>query len=183
MAKTPNPAIIPIPDELFETAESRHFEGELALGELAAGPDTYHFSAPVAWAVDVTNTGEALLVMGTARATATTACARCLEEVAYDLDGDIEGYFIVGGEDACAPDDLEGDEFDVLPENHCIEVAPLVEQALVLELPLVPLCADDCQGLCARCGANLNEGPCACASAPAGEDNPFAALKDFKFDA
>ena len=183
MARTDNPAIIHIPDELFETAESRHFEGGLPLTELVAGADAYRFDGPVSWAVDVTNTGEALLVMGQARARALTGCARCLEDVPYDLEGDIEGYFLTAGDGAEAPEDLEGDEFEVLSESHTIDLVPLVEQALLLELPLVPLCDDDCRGLCPRCGANLNEGPCQCGDGPTGEDNPFAALKDFKFDA
>ncbi len=173
MARTENPAIIHIPDELFETAESRHFEGELSLAELAAGPDTYRFDGPVSWAVDVTNTGEALLVMGQASARALTGCARCLEDVPYDLEGDIEGYFIVGGEEGAAPDDLEGDEFEYLPENRVIDMTPLIEQALLL---------DDCKGICPRCGANLNEGPCSCAEAAPVEDGPFAALRNLKLE-
>ena len=63
-----DPNLIHVPEELFETAESRHFEGETVLDELVAGPDAYRFAAPVAWSVAVTNTGDALLVMGTARA-------------------------------------------------------------------------------------------------------------------
>jgi uncharacterized protein len=39
---------------------------------------------------------------------------------------------------------------------------PLVRDALLLELPLAPLCRPDCRGLCARCGADLNAGPCSC---------------------
>ena len=179
-----DPNLIHVPEELFETAESRHFEGETVLDELVAGPDAYRFAAPVAWSVAVTNTGDALLVMGTARAQAACGCARCLEEVAYDLEGDIEGYFIIGGTEAAAPDDLEGDEFSYLPDNHVIDMVPLIVSALLLELPLVPLCDDECKGLCPQCGANLNEGPCACASdGGAAAGGPFAALKDFDFGA
>lgn len=175
---------IALPQELFESAEMRTYEGQMTLDTLSAGPDTYTFAAPVSWSVDITNTGGAFLVMGTARADAVTQCARCLEDVPYQLEGDIEGYFLIGGEEAETPDDLEGDEFDMVPENHVIDIAPLIEQALLLELPLVPLCTDDCKGLCAHCGANLNEGPCGCgqedpAQAPG---NPFAALKDLKFE-
>lgn len=181
MAKTTGAASIAVPDELFEMAESRHFEGEAAIDTLAAGPDTYRLEGPVSWSVDVTNTGEALLVMGAARATAATDCARCLDEVSYDLSGDIEGYFVIDGEEGEAPEDLEGDEFSLLPESHVIDLVPLIEQALLLELPLVPLCADDCKGLCPRCGANLNEGPCSCAAEDEGPRGPFSALKDFDF--
>ena len=44
----------------------------------------------------------------------------------------------------------------------------------------MPLCRDDCQGLCTACGANLNEGPCGCEPAAADDvdaANPFAVLK------
>ena len=64
-----------VPPELFVTTESSSFAGQLALGTLEAGPDTYTFSQPVDWNVTVTNTGDALLVMGSARGTATVACA------------------------------------------------------------------------------------------------------------
>ena len=45
-------AIIAIPEALLETAATRHFEGTLDLAELAAGPDTYTFAAPVSWSVE-----------------------------------------------------------------------------------------------------------------------------------
>jgi uncharacterized protein len=44
----------------------------------------------------------------------------------------------------------------------------------VLELPLAPLCRDDCAGLCAECGADLNAGPCGCRRP--GRDPRFDAL-------
>ena len=47
-----------VPPELFVTTESSSFAGQLALGTLEAGPDTYTFSQPVDWNVTVTNTGD-----------------------------------------------------------------------------------------------------------------------------
>ncbi len=52
---------------------------------------------------------------------------------------------------------LEGDHLDL---------RPLVRDALLLELPLAPLCQEDCRGLCPTCGADLNLGPCECRPAP-----------------
>lgn len=175
---------IHIPSELFAPAESSHFEGTFDLPVLKAGPDLYSFAAPVAWQADITNTGDALLVSGTAEAQAATSCARCLEDVALPLFGEIEGYFLIPGTQA--PEDMDDDEFDVLPDDNTIDMAPLVTAALLLELPLVPLCDEACKGLCPTCGANRNEGDCGCEPAGDGEDDvppsPFAALKDFPFD-
>ena len=43
-----------------------------------------------------------------------------------------------------------------------IDLGPLVRDAIVLELPMAPLCREDCAGLCPQCGANRNEGDCGC---------------------
>lgn len=176
---------IHLPHELFAPAESSHFEGTIEVPVLKAGPDLYSFSAPLAWQVDVTNTGDAFLVTGMVEGEATTSCARCLEDVRFPLMGEIEGYFLIGGDEAQAPEDMDDDEFELLPEGNTIDVGALVTAALLLEVPLVPLCDDDCLGLCPTCGANLNEGACGCVHV---EDpdfelakNPFAALKDYDF--
>ena len=106
-----------VPPELFVTTESSSFAGQLALGTLEAGPDTYTFSQPVDWNVTVTNTGDALLVMGSARGTATVACARCLDDFQVDLNGEVEGYFLLS-EDGPAPEDMDDDEFEVLGADN-----------------------------------------------------------------
>ena len=78
-------------------------------------------------------------------------------------------------------------EFDVLPDDHIIDMEPLIKAALMVDAPAQPLCRDDCAGLCPSCGANLNEGDCGCESDPAlaefaREANPFSVLADFKFE-
>ena len=140
-------AIIAIPEALLETAATRHFEGTLDLAELAAGPDTYTFAAPVSWSVEATNTGDAILIQGTAAGDATTQCARCLEDVTYGLEGDIEGYFLIGGEEeAETPEDMEGDEFDFLPDNRKIDLVPLIVAALLLEVRSCPCATTTARG-------------------------------------
>lgn len=181
---------IKIPAELFATAESSHFEGTIDVPELQAGPDTYRFDGPLPWSADVTNTGSAFLVTGTVSATGTVACSRCLEPVHCDLSGDIEGYFLLDSEEAEAFEDDEDapgeDEFAVLPADHIIDLEPLILAALLVEAPQLPLCDEDCKGLCPQCGANLNEGECDCgedgdAAAFAAAANPFSVLADFDF--
>ena len=50
----------------------------------------------------------------------------------------------------------------VVLQGDYLDLRPLVRDALLLELPVAPLCRDDCRGLCPRCGADLNSGPCDC---------------------
>ena len=54
--------------------------------------------------------------------------------------------------------DLDEDTYPL--EGDQLDLRPLVRDALLLELPLAPLCREDCRGLCAECGADLNLGPC-----------------------
>ncbi len=182
---------IKIPAELFALAESSRFEGQYDVHELAIGPDDYTFSEPLRWQVDVTNTGSALLVEGTVTGTGTCACSRCLEDVPHDFEGVIEGYFIINGETATRYDDddeaLDEDEFEVLPDDHILDLSSLIEAALFVDAPDMPLCREDCAGLCPQCGANLNEGPCDCGADPNLEAfekqaNPFSVLEGFKFE-
>ena len=177
---------IKIPAELFALAESSRFEGTLDVATLAIGPDDYRFSEPLAWQVDITNTGAAFLVAGQVTGTGLAACSRCLEDATFEFNGDIEGYFLIG--DSTADDyveegeELGDDEFETLPDDHVIDMEPLICAALIVDAPTVPLCREDCQGLCPQCGANLNEGDCGCARDDGFEDNPFAVLANYKFD-
>ena len=62
----------PFPRRCWRRRRPGSFEGTLDLAELAAGPDTYTFAAPVSWSVEATNTGDAILIQGTAAGDATT---------------------------------------------------------------------------------------------------------------
>ena len=179
---------IPVPYELMSPAETARFEGHADLRTLAAGPDEYVFDEPLSYAVTFTNTGDAILVSGTVEGTARTACARCLEPVEIPLAGSVEGYFLLA--DDGAPEGMEADEFDVLPADKVIDLEPLIVAALLVEVPLVPLCSQDCKGICPECGANRNTEPCDCAEPEPdegafvmsdGRPNPFAVLKDYPF--
>jgi uncharacterized protein len=57
-------------------------------------------------------------------------------------------------------------------------VAPVFEQ-IHLGLPAYPHCSPECKGLCAQCGANLNNGACTCETGPRPE-SPFAGLAKLK---
>ena len=78
------------------------------------------------------------------------ACRRCLTPASGELRLAVRELYTEDGdgEDTYA---LDGDDVDL---------EPLVRDAVLLELPLAPLCRADCQGLCPECGANRNEEPC-----------------------
>jgi uncharacterized protein len=95
---------------------------------------------------------------GTVRAPWVGTCRRCAEPVSGELAVEVRERFGEHRPDVVAPDDDE--LYPIVDE--IVDLGPLVRDALVLELPMAPLCRDDCAGLCPVCGANRNEGDCGC---------------------
>lgn len=179
-----NPTIEVSP-ELFTPFESATFSGSYSLSKLPLGADTYAFEEPLTWSVVLSNTGGALLLAGTVRGVAWTSCGRCLDKVSIPLDGQIEEYFLLDAE-GDLPKDYDRDELAILPESHCIDLAPYIQAGILIELPIVPLCDPECKGLCPLCGANLNKEACVCAEGAGDTEpmhaNPFSVLADYPFD-
>ncbi|MEA4944320.1 MAG: YceD family protein [Propionicimonas sp.] len=95
---------------------------------------------------------EGVLVTGTAEVRLGGQCARCLEELASELEVDLQELFVYPGKDDDDPDASR-------IEDDLIDLEPLLRDAVVLDLPFTPLCRPDCAGLCPECGANLNHDP------------------------
>lgn len=171
-----------LPESLLETSAVGDYRGEITLPDITMTPDVYHFDKPVHYDLFITNTGGALLVTGTVSAEAETACARCLDPVKLSVDAEVEAYYLIPGKDEPLTEDEEI-EYDQLEPGNKIDLTTLCRATLALAFPYIPLCSEDCAGLCPQCGVNLNHEQCSC-EPPAEDDapNPFAVLKDYKFD-
>jgi uncharacterized protein len=97
-------------------------------------------------------------------------CRRCSVEVLGIADVRVDERFVDHPE--------PGDDEAYLIENDFVDLAPMVHDAILLELPLAPLCREDCQGLCPYCGIDRNEASCSCA-APV--DPRWATLDGLRF--
>lgn len=108
---------------------------------------------------------EGVLVTGTARAPLTGECVRCLEPIEHELEADFQEMYSYPDADArgriaAADDDAEDDEEDILfLEDDLFDLEPVLRDAVVLALPLQPVCREDCPGLCSECGARLADEP------------------------
>jgi uncharacterized protein len=108
---------------------------------------------------------EGVLVTGTARATAEGECVRCLEPVGLELEADFQEMFSYPDADdrgrviAEPGDDAEDDEGRLFIEDGLIDLEPLLRDAVVLALPMQPVCQEDCPGLCSECGVRLADDP------------------------
>ena len=73
---------------------------------------------------------------------------------------------------------VEADAFRI-SGDFTLDLGEGIRQYLLLAEPIQPLCRPDCAGLCAECGANLNENPCDCAVRG---DNRWQQLATIKTD-
>ncbi|MDQ8701875.1 YceD family protein [Streptomyces sp. LHD-70] len=121
--------------------------------------------APVDLELRLESVMEGVLVTGTARARVEGECVRCLEPLERELEADFQEMFTYpdaddrGRSKQAEPADDAEDE-DVTPlEDGLFDLEPVLRDAVVLALPMQPVCQDDCPGLCAECGARLADDP------------------------
>ena len=96
---------------------------------------------------------EGVLVSGTAQVPLSGECGRCLEAIGDELVVDLQELF------AYAESDTGGDEEAARMEGDLLDLEPVLRDAVVLALPLTPLCQEDCSGLCVDCGGRLDDLP------------------------
>lgn len=108
---------------------------------------------------------EGVLVTGTVRASAKGECVRCLEPLEQELEADFQEMFSYPDADdrgrvkAAPVADAEDDEDRLFIEDGLFDLEPVLRDAVVLALPLQPVCREDCLGLCSQCGVGLNDNP------------------------
>ena len=99
---------------------------------------------------------------GTVTAPWTGECRRYGGEVTGEVTAAVRERYVPSEVDGTAVDP-EADVY--LLTDNLLDLEPLARDAVLLELPLAPLCAEDCAGLCPTCGANRNTETCDCAPA------------------
>jgi uncharacterized protein len=107
------------------------------------------------------------------------ACSRCLTEYDADLVSVFTVFFTKASkmtldeEIALSEEDLISSTYD----GEYIDLTSEIQEQVIMEIPVKPLCNEDCLGLCANCGADLNAGDCGCEHNRTGI--AFSALKNF----
>ncbi len=104
-------------------------------------------------------------VMGVIEATVTHRCHRCLEEWQVDIAHDVAQLLTTDGD--------EDDDYRL--ESEVFDFEAMVRDELMLSLPIAPLCGEDCEGLVAEAGSDLNTD---LSEDEAAASSPFSVLKD-----
>lgn len=83
-------------------------------------------------------------------------CHRCLAETRKEISHSISHVLVNKLNDA------EDFEDYIVVEDDKLDLDELIYSDVILLTPSKYVCREDCKGLCAQCGKNLNEGECAC---------------------
>ena len=115
----------------------------------------FPFTESVVISGEVKNSTDIVSLVAKAEFTLNLACDRCAKEFKRTFSIPIEHVLVT------ELNDDDNDDFIVIDSFH-YDLEPLVNEDILLSLPMKVLCREDCVGICHRCGKDLNDGPCDC---------------------
>lgn len=151
---------------------------ELAPDDAALGPLEFSLRGPVRVTGRITESGPGQYYWdGRLEATVAGECRRCLTPVAVPVHHAVRVLFTT------APD--AGDDpsvYVVSARATELDLGLAVREELILAVPEYVVCREECRGICPRCGADLNRGPCDCRPEPDDRWRALEALKGLHSD-
>jgi uncharacterized protein len=143
---------------------------ELPAQSVGLVPSDVTVEGPLALTLSLDRRGDEIWVRGKLHLTARQECSRCLTDYHETLDLDFQVF--------CAkvqnPNVMsarivdEEDEGVRFHDGKVLSIDQEIREAVILGLPMKPLCRESCAGLCPKCGEDRNQGPCRCVRAAAG---------------
>ncbi|HEY3364773.1 MAG TPA: DUF177 domain-containing protein [Symbiobacteriaceae bacterium] len=166
-----------VADLKLEAGSHKTVPTAISLEPMEMGGQSVVFDQPFTGEAEIWNAGDRMLVRAKLSGEAVLECSRCLGSYRMPVRLSFEEEFLEGEprEDV----ELEAVEQRTVSffEGDEIDLTEALQDNVLLELPMKPLCSKDCKGLCQTCGKNLNEGPCECQETRS-VDPRLAKLKD-----
>jgi uncharacterized protein len=164
------PLVVGVADLLRHPGARRHDRLTARLPGLHVLTSQVPADADVTVDVVLEAVSDSIVAAGDVRAGWIGECTRCLRPVGGTLEASFRELF-----------ERHPTDEETYPLGHdTIDLEPLVRDALLLSLPLAPLCTPGCEGLCPTCGSDRNEQACECG--PPGPDPRWAALDVLRGD-
>ncbi|BBE30945.1 hypothetical protein OSSY52_10860 [Tepiditoga spiralis] len=118
------------------------------------------FLSPIKVEFNLKKLKNGIEVYGTVDTELELSCSRCLEKFNHKINGQFEAFYIKKEHmELNEKEELSDLENTIYYENSEIDLTERVIEAIILAVPDIPLCKNDCKGLCPICGENLNEHP------------------------
>ena len=137
----------------FVVAQSAGFNRDFPfdLPQINIPPDLYLSS--LRGTVRATRTPQGILLQVDLQTQIGLECVRCLTDFLQSLNINFTELYAFSQR-------YVTDSGLLMPESGFIDLAPVLREYILLEIPISPLCRQDCKGLCPICGNNLNESTC-----------------------
>ena len=158
--------------------QRQHFDRRFEPSAFDPQDEDYRVVAPVELSVDVEKAGgDAYRVAGRVNTTLELECGRCLDPFPLPVDAMFDLRYVPQIEDQTEEERqiAEDDLTTAFYREGSLDLIDLIREQFLLVLPMKPLCAQSCQGLCLECGGNLNRTDCG--HKPTWEDPRLAPLK------
>lgn len=159
-----NPLLVNAAELLRRPGSEKHLEVSMAASELHLDEPRIAPDAEVTLSVRLESMSDGIVAHARIVVPWHDTCRRCLTDLDETAHVDVNELYQL----AVTADDA----FPIVGEQ--LDLTEMVRAAILLELPLAPLCRADCAGICPTCGANRNEQPCGCS--PAVKDDRWSAL-------
>jgi len=157
------------------TADGVSLSGDLTSEDLGLTDAEVSIRGTLAVALDLRAVERTICVTGVVEGTSVRQCVRCLKDfedpIAFSVRGAYERETV-----ETKPEEPDDDLYYYAGDH--LDLAPMLREQMILASPMHPLCDEECRGLCAKCGKNLNEGSCHCAAEQTG--SPFQVLRGMK---
>jgi|KNS12BottometaT_FD_k123_127154_2 uncharacterized protein len=119
---------------------------------------------------------------GDFEASLSVTCTRCLKPFSLQVKNKVQVHFVPRVKELSPGSEVEIKETDIekeIYEEERVDLNGPIRDQILLDVPLIRLCQDDCKGICPVCGNDRNLNPCECEND--GQIDPrFAVLQKLK---
>jgi len=155
--------VLDVSDLLAKAGSKKEVELTGQLSTLHRGEEEINFTGPVKFNLVLENVSSGILARGFLSGVVNLLCSRCLANFDLFLKNEIEEIFYLTPQEVKKVVFEEREEQEILYVfDKKIDLSGLAKETFLLALPMKPLCSETCQGLCPKCGQDLNEGKCQC---------------------
>lgn len=153
--------------QLMKSAVGASFVTDFQEDEVALDDDL-KVVGPILGHVRMRRTNQGLLVDGWVDLALELSCTRCLKDFEQPMHVTFEEQFYPTVDIVTGMPLPPFDEEEIFPidDHHQVDLTEAVRQRVLLAVPMVTVCQEDCKGLCPQCGKDLNLGPCDCKPEP-----------------
>ena len=130
----------------------------------------------------LTRVGDDVYLQGKVTTELALNCSRCLDPLTHSVDSKLKSHFVPPDPDSDATGEVELHASDIdteVYEGDQIDLTQSVLDGILLTVPVISLCSDNCKGMCPQCGVKLSRGSCDCSN-EASIDPRLEVLKQLK---